>query len=75
MVISKTKNTVPWTHVINDLNGEEIIRTFYEKETNQIEFRIENVIKKKETSYMLNGKDIATYLIVGLVKKTFWGRH
>ena len=37
-VISKIKNTVPWTYVINDLNGEEIIGTFYEKElqkTNQ----------------------------------------
>ena len=31
-VISKIKNTVPWTYVINDLNGEEIIGTFYEKE-------------------------------------------
>ena len=49
-VISKIKNTVPWTYVINDLNGEEIIGTFYEKElqkTNQKEFRIEKVIKSK----------------------------
>ena len=30
-VISKIKNTVPWTYVINDLNSEEIIGTFYEK--------------------------------------------
>ena len=37
-------------NVINDLNGEEVIGTFYEKElqkTNQKEFRIEKVIKKK----------------------------
>ena len=49
-VIKKVKNTVPWTYVINDLNGEEIIGTFYEKDlhkTNQEEFRIEKVIKKK----------------------------
>ena len=49
-VVSKIKNTVPWTYVINDLNGEEIIGTFYEKElqkTNQKEFRIEKVIKRK----------------------------
>ena len=49
-VIKKVKNTVPWTHVINDLNGEEIIGTFYEKElqkTNQEEFRIKKVIKRK----------------------------
>ena len=35
---------------MNDLNGEEIIGTFYEKElqkTNQKEFRIEKVLKKK----------------------------
>ena len=31
-VVSKIKNTVPWTYVINDLNGEEITGTFYEKE-------------------------------------------
>ena len=30
-VVSKIKNTVPWTYVIKDLNGEEIIGTFYEK--------------------------------------------
>ena len=49
-VIKKGKNTVLWTYVINDLNGEEIIGTFYEKElqkTNQKEFRIEKVLKKK----------------------------
>ena len=47
-VIKKVKNTVPWTYVINDLNDEEIIGTFYEKElqkTNQEEFRIEKVIR------------------------------
>ena len=44
------KNTVTWTQVISDLNGEEIVRTFYEKElqkTSQKEFRIETVIKRK----------------------------
>ena len=49
-VIKKIKNTVPWTYVINDLNGEEITGTFYEKELQKIDqqgFRIEKVIKKK----------------------------
>ena len=31
-VIKKAKNTVPWTYVINDLNGDENIGIFYEKE-------------------------------------------
>ena len=43
-VISKIKNTVPWTYVINDLNGEKIIGTFYEKEWQKKE-------KPKRTSY------------------------
>ena len=49
-VIKKIKNTVSWTYATDDLNGEEITGTFYEKELQKIyqqEFRIENIIKKK----------------------------
>ena len=49
-MIKKVKNIVPWTYVINDLNDNEMIGIFYEKElqkTIQQEFRIEKVIKKK----------------------------
>ena len=38
LVIKKVKNVVPWTYVINDLNREEIVGTFYEnklEKTNQ----------------------------------------
>ena len=38
-VIKKVKNNVPWTYVINDLNGEEIIGTFCEKELQKNESR------------------------------------
>ena len=31
-VISKVKNTAPWTYVTSDLKGEEIIGTSYENE-------------------------------------------
>ena len=54
-VIKKVKNTVSWTYVINDLNGEEITGTFYEKElqkTNQKIIRIEKVIKKGNKLYV-----------------------
>ena len=47
--LKKITNTVPWTYVISDLNGEEIIGSFCEKElqkANQKEFRIEKVIKR-----------------------------
>ena len=49
-IIKKIKNKVPWTYVINDLNNEQIIGTFYENElqkTNQGEFRIKKVINRK----------------------------
>ena len=49
-VISKIKDTVPWTYVISDLNGEPITGSFYEKElqnTSQEKSRIQEVIKKK----------------------------
>ena len=49
-VITKVKNTVPWTYIISELNGKEIIETFYEKElqnTNQKEFWIEKLTKRK----------------------------
>ena len=49
-VIEKIKNTVPWTYVIRNRKGAEIIGTLYEKElqkANQKEFRIKKVINRK----------------------------
>ena len=49
-LIKEVKNALQWTYNVGDLNGEKVIGTFYEKEqqkTNQKEFRIEKVIKKK----------------------------
>ena len=49
-IVSITNNTVPWTYVISDMNGEDITGSFYEKElqsTNQQIFRIEKIIKRK----------------------------
>ena len=48
-LIKKVKYTVLRAYVINVLNGQQIV-TFYENElqkTNQKEFRIEKVIKRK----------------------------
>ena len=45
----KVKNTMQWTYVINDLDGEEIFGTYYENQwqkTNQKKFRIEKLIKR-----------------------------
>ena len=58
-IINKIKNTVPWTYIINDFDGEEIIGTFYEKElqkTNKKEFRIEKLLKKKGDKLYLKFK-------------------
>ena len=49
-VIKKVENAFPWTYVISDPKSEELIGTSFEKEllaTNQQEYGIEKVIKKK----------------------------
>ena len=62
-IIKKVENTVPWTYVINDLNGDEIIGIFYEKElenTNQQEFTIKKVIKRKGDKLFVKWKGYGT---------------
>ena len=74
-IVSNIKNRVPWTYVINDLNGEEITGSFYKKElqkTNQKEFRIERVLKRKGDKLYLNVKDMTIHLIVGSIKTTLY---
>ena len=49
-MLKKVKNTVPWKYVTGDLKGKEVIGTFYKNElqkTNQKDFRVEKVIKRK----------------------------
>ena len=49
-MIKKVKNTAPQTYVINYLNSEKTVQTFYEKELQKIiqkNFRVEKVIKGK----------------------------
>ena len=84
-MIKKVENNVLWTYVISDLNGEEILRTFYEKEfqkTNQREFRVGKVIKKKDYKLYVKQKYynnffnswidkkyvVITFLTVGLIQ-------
>ena len=73
-VVSRIKNTVPWTYIVSNLNGEETTGSFYEKElqiTSPEKFKIEEVLKRKGNKlYMSNGKDMLIVLIVGLIKKT-----
>ena len=50
LAITKGKNTVLWTYVIRDCKDEELLERFTKKElqkTNQKEFRVEKVIKRK----------------------------
>ena len=58
-VVSKIKNTVPWSYVISELNGEPNTGSFYEKElqkTSQEKFRIEKVLKRKGDKLYLKWK-------------------
>ena len=84
-MIKKVENNFLWTYVISDLKGQEILRTFYEKElqkTNQREFRVGKVIKKKDYKLYVKQKDynnifnswidkkyvVITFLTVGLIE-------
>ena len=58
-IIKRIENTVPWTYAISDLNGEDIVGSFYEKElqkTDQQRFRIEKVIKRKGNKFYVKWK-------------------
>ena len=58
-LVSKVKNTVLWTYVINDLNGEEITGSFHEKELqkpSQEKFRTEKVVKRKDDKFYVKWK-------------------
>ena len=71
-VIKKIKNSVPWTYVINDLSGEEITGTFYEKELQKIdqeEFRTEKVIRKKRDKLYVKWKGYYNSFNGWIVKK------
>ena len=71
-VVNKIQNTVPWTYLINDFNGEEFKGSFYEKElqkTDQKVFRIEKVIKKKGNKLYLKWKGYENFFNSWIDKK------
>ena len=59
-MIEKFKNNTPRIYGISDLNGEEIVETFYRKE-----------LQKASQNYMLNGKAMII-LLRGLIKKAYY---
>ena len=72
-VIKKVKDTAPWAYVISDLNAEEIVVTFYEKElqkTNKEEFRVEKVVNRKSDKVYLKWKGYDSSFNIWIDKKT-----
>ena len=74
-MIKTIQNTWPWTSVISDLNGQDIVGNFYKKElqkTKQKEFRVEKVIKRKGDKLYVKCKLRTTIVLlkVVLIKKT-----
>ena len=64
---------IPWTYVLEDLNGEEIVGTFYGKElqnTDRKEFSVGKAIKENVKNYMSNGKIMIIRLITRSIKKS-----
>ena len=73
-VINKIKNTVPWTCIISDWNGEEITGSFYEKELqkpNREKFRIEKVLKRKGDKLYVKWKGYNNRLIKRTLNEIF----
>ena len=61
--------------MINDLNGEKIIGTFYGKECqkNKSKRNQDRKIKyKKKASYMSNGENMIIRLMTGLIKRMLY---
>ena len=51
LIITKIKDTNPWTYAISNSNAEPIVGGFYGKEfqkSSQDKFRVEKVIKRKD---------------------------
>src|SRR5271165_4119529 len=57
-IVDKVKQTNPYTYTVQDMNGEEILGSFYteelQKSTQEI-FRIEKVIRKKKIDGVMHG--------------------
>ena len=66
-IISKIKNTVSWTYV----NGS-YWKFFWKRiaKSNQKEFRIEKIIKRK--GHLWNGKNMVIHSIIKLIKETYY---
>ena len=63
---------MPWAYVISDLNGEEIVGTFYKNElqqTNQKKFIVENIIKRKSNKLYVKWKGYNNYFNSWINKK------
>ena len=66
-VIENFENTVPWTYIISNSNGKEIVRTFHEQELQkpspklEKNFRDEKFIKKRDDKlyFKWKGYDIS----------------
>ena len=66
---------VSWTYAISDLKRGETNGTFYEKElqkTNQKEFRVEKVIKKKGDKLYVKWKGYDSTFKSCIDKKDIW---
>jgi transposase InsO family protein len=57
-IIDKVKNTNPYTYTVQDMNGEEVLGSFYTEElqkSTQEVYRIEKIIRKKKINGIEHG--------------------
>ena len=64
-MIEKFKNTVLWTHVTSDLNGEENVGTLCENKLHiKKSLKLKNLLREKMIDYMLNKKVMIILLLL-----------
>ena len=69
-VVSKIKNTVPWTYVISEKKLLEVFKQKNCKKLAKKTLEKKNYSKEKVINCTSNGKGMITHLMVGLIKKT-----
>ena len=71
-VITKVKNTIGSAYFISDFQSKEIVGASCKKElkiTNQKEFRIEKVTRRKSDKLNFEWNSYGKYLILALIKR------
>ena len=73
--LKNIKNTIPWKYFISDLDGEEIVGRFHEKElhkANRKVFKVKKVINRESNKLYAKWKGCDNFFSSWIDKKKTW---